>query len=40
VHRHGWGRLTRLLTTGNLRAQKGDCILSFGDLLRHGDDLC
>ena len=37
--RHGWGRLTRLLTTGNLRAQKGHCILGFGDLLRHGDDL-
>jgi error-prone DNA polymerase len=37
--RHGWGRLTRLLTTGNLRAQKGDCILGFGDLLRHSDDL-
>lgn len=37
--RHGWGRLTRLLTTGNLRARKGDCILGFGDLLRHLDDL-
>ncbi|WP_293872498.1 error-prone DNA polymerase [Sphingomonas sp. UBA978] len=37
--RHGWGRLTRLLTTGNLRAQKGDCILGLGDLLRHSDDL-
>ncbi|MDZ7588640.1 MAG: hypothetical protein U5J78_05725 [Parasphingorhabdus sp.] len=22
--RHGWGRLTRLLTTGNLRVKKGD----------------
>lgn len=37
--RHGWGRLTRLLTTGNLRAQKGGCILGLGDLLRHADDL-
>jgi error-prone DNA polymerase len=37
--RHGWGRLTRLLTKGNARAQKGDCILGIGDLLRHGDDL-
>ena len=37
--RHGWGRLTRLLTTGNLRAQKGGCILGLGDLLRHCDDL-
>src|SRR5215204_1270328 len=29
--RHGWGRLTRLLTVGNLRAEKGDCILHFAD---------
>ena len=27
VDRRAWGRLTRLLTTGNLRAEKGDCIL-------------
>src|SRR3546814_16699724 len=31
VSRHGWGRLTRLLSTGNLRAQKGDCILRLED---------
>ena len=37
--RHGWGRLTRLLSTGNLRAQKGDCILHLEDLLEHCDDL-
>ncbi|TZG27420.1 error-prone DNA polymerase [Sphingomonas montanisoli] len=37
--RHGWGRLCRLLTTGNRRAIKGDCILRFGDLLDHLDDL-
>ena len=37
--RHGWGRLTRLLTIGNLRAQKGDCILHLEDLLAHADDL-
>ncbi|MFA5969829.1 MAG: error-prone DNA polymerase [Sphingomonas sp.] len=37
--RHGWGRLCRLLTTGNLRAQKGSCILRFDDLLAHLDDL-
>lgn len=37
--RHGWGRLTRLLSTGNLRAQKGDCILELEDLLAHCDDL-
>ena len=37
--RHGWGRLTRLLTTGNRRAEKGDCILNFADLIDHADDL-
>ena len=37
--RHGWGRLTRLLTVGNLRAEKGGCLLGLGDLLEHGDDL-
>ncbi|WP_411339960.1 error-prone DNA polymerase [Sphingopyxis sp. J-6] len=39
VSRHGWGRLTRLLSTGNLRAEKGDCILELADLLDHCDDL-
>ncbi len=33
--RAGWGRLTRLLTLGNLRAEKGDCILHLDDLLAH-----
>ena len=37
--RHGWGRLTRLLTVGNLRAEKGGCILRLDDLLGHADDL-
>ena len=37
--RHGWGRLTRLLTLGNLRATKGECILHGDDLLDHLDDL-
>ena len=37
--RFGWGRLTRLLTLGNRRAVKGDCILHFDDLLAHGEDL-
>ena len=36
--RRGWGRLTRLLTTGNLRAAKGDCTLFEADLLAHIDD--
>ena len=38
-NRLGWGRLTRLLTKGNMEAVKGDCILTFGDLLSHLDDL-
>ncbi|MDE0879974.1 MAG: error-prone DNA polymerase, partial [Sphingomonas bacterium] len=37
--RHGWGRLTRLLTIGNLRAEKGGCILGIGDLIRYLSDL-
>ncbi|MBU6266803.1 MAG: error-prone DNA polymerase [Sphingomonadales bacterium] len=37
--RHGWGRLTRLLTLGNRRAAKGQCILHLADLLDHADDL-
>ena len=37
--RHGWGRLTRLLTAGNLRAVKGGCLLGLPDLLDHADDL-
>ncbi len=32
-HRTGWGRLTRLLTVGKDRAEKGDCILGLSDLL-------
>jgi error-prone DNA polymerase len=31
--RAAWGRLTRLLSRGKLRAEKGDCILSLPDLL-------
>ena len=37
--RHGWGRLTRLLTRGNMKAVKGSCILTFDDLLDFLDDL-
>jgi len=33
--RAGWGRLCRLLTLGNLRAEKGDCTLKLDDLLSH-----
>ena len=31
--RAAWGRLTRLLSLGKRRAEKGDCILGFPDLL-------
>jgi len=30
--RHGWGRLCRLLTKGNLRGRKGECLLQLSDL--------
>lgn len=33
INRRGWGRLTRMLSTGNLRAEKGDCFLYEADLL-------
>src|SRR5882757_6178853 len=33
--RAGWGRLTRLLTLGNLKAKKGECILHLDDLIAH-----
>ena len=33
--RAGWGRLTRLLTLGNRRAEKGGCILGLDDLIEH-----
>jgi error-prone DNA polymerase len=37
-NRRGWGRLTRLLSTGNLRAEKGDCFLYEADLLEWCSD--
>jgi error-prone DNA polymerase len=37
--RRGWGRLTRLLSLGNLRAKKGDCILYFDDLLEWAEEM-
>jgi error-prone DNA polymerase len=37
--RKGWGHLTRLLSTGNLRTTKGDCLLHFADLLEWCDDM-
>ncbi|MEF2545967.1 error-prone DNA polymerase [Aurantimonas sp. E1-2-R+4] len=37
--RAGWGRLCRLLSLGNLRTRKGDCVLHLSDLLEWGDGL-
>ncbi|HLN11506.1 MAG TPA: error-prone DNA polymerase, partial [Xanthobacteraceae bacterium] len=37
--RPAWGRLCRLLTLGNCRAEKGDCILRLKDVLDHADGL-
>jgi error-prone DNA polymerase len=37
--RRGWGRLTRLLSLGNLRAKKGDCILRFENLLDWAEEM-
>jgi error-prone DNA polymerase len=37
--RAGWGRLTRLLSLGNLRAEKGGCILHLNDLLERCEDM-
>jgi error-prone DNA polymerase len=38
-NRTGWGRLSRLLTTGNRRARKGECHLTLDDLLGDARDL-
>src|SRR6266851_9804200 len=35
--RAAWGRLTRLLTTGKLRAKKGECDLRRSDLAAHAE---
>jgi error-prone DNA polymerase len=37
--RKAWGRLTRLLTVGKDRAEKGDCILGLPDLLEEAAGL-
>ena len=34
-HRRAWGRLTRLLSVGKSRADKGGCLLYVEDLLEH-----
>ena len=35
--RDAWRRLSRLLTLGRRRAEKGSCVLRLGDLLKWGD---
>ena len=39
ANRRGWGRICRLLTTGNLRGGKGDCRLTLDDLVADTRDL-
>ncbi|MGQ3283290.1 error-prone DNA polymerase [Bosea sp. (in: a-proteobacteria)] len=39
ANRSGWGRLCRLLSEGNRRAGKGECILNLDDLLSDTRDL-
>ncbi|MDP3740507.1 MAG: error-prone DNA polymerase [Hyphomonadaceae bacterium] len=38
-NREGWARLCRILTSGNLRAEKGECLLTLDDLLVRCRDL-
>ncbi len=38
-NRAGWGRLCRLLTRGNTRAEKGACLLTLDDLIADTQDL-
>jgi error-prone DNA polymerase len=33
--RTAWGQLTRMLSAGNLRTEKGNCLLYFADLLKY-----
>ncbi|MBJ7501328.1 MAG: error-prone DNA polymerase [Sphingopyxis sp.] len=37
--RHGWSRLTRMLTIGNRRTTKGDCVMKLENLLIHCEDM-
>ncbi|MGO4437261.1 error-prone DNA polymerase [Rhizobium sp. RAF56] len=38
-NRRGWGHLCRLLSAGNLRAEKGACILKEADLMEWGEEM-
>ena len=37
TNREAYGRLARLLTVGQMRAEKGGCELLWGDLVEHGE---
>ncbi len=37
--RNGWAHLCRMLSAGNLRTQKGSCILNEADLIEWGDEM-
>jgi len=39
TNRTGWGNLCRLLSAGQLRAEKGSCHLTTDDIYSHADDL-
>lgn len=39
TNRAAWGRLTRMLTEGNLRVEKGECELVLADLLQWCEDM-
>ena len=38
--RAAYGRLTKLLTRGNIRAEKGECYLGLPDILEYGEGQC
>ena len=38
-HRDGYGRLSRLLSLGKMRAAKGECELSLGDVAAHAEGI-
>ncbi|MFL6764661.1 MAG: PHP domain-containing protein, partial [Sphingomicrobium sp.] len=39
IHREGYGRLSRLLSLGKMRAQKGECELTLQDVSDHSDGI-
>jgi error-prone DNA polymerase len=38
-HREGYGRLSRLLSLGKMRADKGECELTLGDVAEHAEGI-